>query len=46
MSGLNPKVFLLFLAQLPQLTDAACAWPVTVPVSVLGLVHVTNHGMV
>ena len=28
VSGLNPKVFLLFLALLPQFTDATAPWPV------------------
>ena len=28
VSGLNPKVFLLFLALLPQFTYVAAAWPV------------------
>lgn len=46
VSGLNPKVFLLFLALLPQFTDAGAAWPVTVQIVVLGLVHVANCGVV
>ena len=28
ISGLNPKVFLLFLALLPQFTDPDAAWPI------------------
>jgi threonine/homoserine/homoserine lactone efflux protein len=46
ISGLNPKVFLLFLALLPQFTDPAAAWPVAVQITVLGLVHVVNCAVV
>ncbi|WP_433469491.1 LysE family translocator [Spirillospora sp. CA-128828] len=46
VSGLNPKVFLLFLALLPQFTDSAAAWPVAVQITVLGLVHVVNCAVV
>lgn len=42
VSGLNPKVFLLFLALLPQFVAAAAAWPLTAQIVVLGLVHVAN----
>lgn len=42
VSGLNPKVFLLFLALLPQFTDAAAAWPVPTQIIALGGVHVIN----
>jgi len=45
-SGLNPKVFMLLLAQLPQFTDPAGAWPITVQTLVLALVHLTTCGMV
>jgi threonine/homoserine/homoserine lactone efflux protein len=42
ISGLNPKVFLLFLALLPQFTDRGAVWPVAAQILVLGLVHVAN----
>ena len=46
ISGLNPKVFLLFLALLPQFVVAGAAWPVAVQIVVLGLVHVANCAVV
>jgi threonine/homoserine/homoserine lactone efflux protein len=46
ISGLNPKVFLLFLALLPQFTDPNAAWPLALQVVVLGLVHVTSCAVV
>ena len=42
ISGLNPKVFLLFLALLPQFTDPDAAWPIAWQIVVLGLVHVAS----
>jgi threonine/homoserine/homoserine lactone efflux protein len=42
ISGLNPKVFLLFLALLPQFVVATATWPVATQIMVLGLVHVAN----
>jgi threonine/homoserine/homoserine lactone efflux protein len=39
VSGLNPKVFLLFLALLPQFADATAPWPVPMQMIALGLVH-------
>ena len=42
VSGLNPKVFLLFLALLPQFTDPDADWPLAVQIAVLGLLHVAN----
>lgn len=39
VSGLNPKVFLLFLALLPQFTDPLSSWPVPVQLICLGLIH-------
>jgi threonine/homoserine/homoserine lactone efflux protein len=45
-SGLNPKVFLLFLALLPQFTDPAADWPLPVQIAVLGLVHVASCAVV
>jgi len=46
ISGLNPKVFLLFLALLPQFVVATAAWPVTVQIVILGLIHVVNCAIV
>lgn len=42
VSGLNPKVFLLFLAVLPQFSNLNAAWPVSVQLGLLGLLHVVN----
>lgn len=39
ISGLNPKVFLLFLALLPQFTDPKGSWSVPVQMSALALMH-------
>jgi threonine/homoserine/homoserine lactone efflux protein len=46
VSGLNPKVILLFLALLPQFTSPASAWPIPVQITVLGLVHVFSCSVV
>jgi len=46
ISGLNPKVFLLFLALLPQFTDPAARWPLALQIVVLGLVHVANCAVI
>jgi threonine/homoserine/homoserine lactone efflux protein len=46
VSGLNPKVFLLFLALLPQFTDHEAAWPIATQIVVLGLVHVASCAVV
>ncbi len=46
VSGLNPKVFLMFLALLPQFTDPAGAWPVPVQIIALGLIHTFGCGVV
>ncbi|MBP1136600.1 threonine/homoserine/homoserine lactone efflux protein [Arthrobacter sp. PvP023] len=42
ISGLNPKVFLLFLALLPQFTSPVNSWPVAGQIVALGLVHVAS----
>ncbi|WP_231336334.1 LysE family translocator [Actinomadura graeca] len=36
VSGLNPKGLLIFLALLPQFTDAGGSWPIAVQIGVLG----------
>jgi threonine/homoserine/homoserine lactone efflux protein len=45
-SGLNPKVFLLFLALLPQFTDPQADWPVAGQIVALGLVHVASCAVI
>ena len=46
VSGLNPKVFLLFLALLPQFTTRGAAWPLALQIAVLGVVHVISCAVV
>jgi threonine/homoserine/homoserine lactone efflux protein len=46
ISGLNPKVFLLFLALLPQFANPNAAWPLAVQIVALGLVHVASCAVV
>ena len=46
VSGLNPKVFLLFLALLPQFTDPDADWSLAIQSAVLGLLHVANCAVV
>jgi len=46
VSGLNPKVFLLFLALLPQFTDPAGTWPMAAQIVALGTVHVATCAVV
>nr|ACV96033.1 lysine exporter protein [Providencia alcalifaciens Ban1] len=42
VSGLNPKVFLLFLALLPQFTDPTSDWPISSQIVTLGLIHIIS----
>lgn len=42
VSGLNPKVFLLFLALLPQFSDPHSAWSVPMQLIFLGLIHMMS----
>lgn len=42
VSGLNPKVFLLFLALLPQFTDPLSTWPVAAQILALGGLHAVS----
>lgn len=46
VSGLNPKVFLLFLALLPQFTDPTASWPVPMQIIALGLLHALSCGVI
>jgi len=46
LNGAQPKVFLLFLALLPQFTDPDAKWPLAVQIAVLGLVHVANCAVI
>lgn len=46
ISGLNPKVLLLFLALLPQFIDTRRAWPVPAQIVTLGLLHVASCAVV
>ncbi|AZC50269.1 LysE family translocator [Pseudomonas chlororaphis] len=46
VSGLNPKVFLLFLALLPQFTDPLAAWPVPLQILALGLLHAVSCAVI
>lgn len=46
VSGMNPKLFLLFLALLPQFVDVSGTWPVSLQMLTLGLVHVVLTGAV
>jgi threonine/homoserine/homoserine lactone efflux protein len=46
ISGLNPKVLLLFLALLPQFTDPTADWPLAAQVVSLGLAHVASCALV
>jgi threonine/homoserine/homoserine lactone efflux protein len=46
ISGLNPKLFLLFLALLPQFIDPGAGWPVAGQIVALGLVHVASCAVV
>jgi threonine/homoserine/homoserine lactone efflux protein len=44
VSALNPKGLLMFLALLPQFTDARGSWPLSAQLAVLGLVFVASCG--
>jgi threonine/homoserine/homoserine lactone efflux protein len=46
VSGLNPKVFLLFVSLLPQFTSPTSLWPIPLQIIMLGIVHVINCGIV
>lgn len=46
ISGLNPKVFLLFLALLPQFTNPHASWSVPTQIVALGFLHIFSCGVV
>lgn len=46
VSGLNPKVLLLFLALLPQFTRPQAAWPVPLQIIALGMLHALSCAVV
>ena len=46
VSGLNPKGLLLFIALLPQFTDASGSWPLVAQVGALGGVHIATCAVV
>lgn len=46
VSGLNPKVFLLLLALLPQFTDPHSLWAISTQIMFLGLLHIISCGAV
>ncbi|HPQ95268.1 MAG: LysE family translocator [Thiothrix sp.] len=46
VSGLNPKVFLLFLALLPQFSDPESSWPLPMQMLILGSIHIFSCGVV
>ena len=46
VSGLNPKGFILFFALLPQFTDPAASWPISVQIMVLGIIHTVSCGVI
>ncbi|MGA4507028.1 LysE family translocator [Propionibacteriaceae bacterium G1746] len=46
ISLLNPKVFLLILALLPQFTSTSASWPIWAQIITLGVVHVANCAIV
>lgn len=46
VSGMNPKVFLLFLALLPQFVDTSGTWPMSIQMLTLGSVQVVLTAIV
>ncbi|ACC56744.1 TPA: LysE family translocator [Acinetobacter baumannii] len=46
VSGLNPKVFLLFLALLPQFIDTTASWSVTTQILAFGVVHIISCAII
>ena len=46
VSGLNPKVLLLFLALLPQFTDPLSTWSIPTQIFALGALHAFSCGVI
>lgn len=46
VSGMNPKVLLLFLALLPQFTDPLSTWPIPAQILALGSLHALSCAVV
>lgn len=46
VSGLNPKVFLLLFALLPQFVVPTSPWPTGIQILALGIVHIVTCGAV
>jgi threonine/homoserine/homoserine lactone efflux protein len=46
VSGLNPKVLILFAALLPQWVDTSATWPAWSQIVALGLVHVASCAVI
>ncbi|HBP5039393.1 TPA: LysE family translocator [Pseudomonas aeruginosa] len=46
ISALNPKLYLFFLALLPQFSDPQSAWPLSTQMLVLGGIHIVSCGVV
>lgn len=46
VSGLNPKVFLLFLALLPQFIHTSASWSIATQIISLGLIHIFSCAVV
>lgn len=46
VSGLNPKVMLLFLVLLPQFVSRTAAWTVPAQIIALGLLHIVSCALV
>lgn len=46
VSGLNPKVFLLFLALLPQFIHSSASWSIPTQIISLGLIHIFSCAVV
>lgn len=46
VSGLNPKVLLLFLALLPQFTDPNSSWALSIQLVLLGVIHIISSFVV
>lgn len=46
VSGLNPKVFLLYIALLPQFIDPSASWSISSQIMTLGLIHILSSAVI